>query len=66
MQLHKMVSKAIHKYNPNAVLIEENSDTYLKKYNIKNIPGLIIDDKLVSQGKVLSEREIGKLIAISD
>ena len=32
------------------------------KYNITNTPALIINDKLISQGKVLNEREIKKFI----
>lgn len=41
---------------------ELNDDYYLKKYNIKNIPAIIIDGKKVSEGKVLTTREICKLL----
>ena len=41
---------------------ELNDEYYLKKYNIKNIPAIIIDGKKVSEGKVLSTREICKLL----
>ena len=41
---------------------ELNDDYYLKKYNIKNIPAIVIDGKKVSEGKVLSTREICKLL----
>ena len=34
------------------------------KYNITNTPALIINDKLISQGKVLNEREIKKFIEV--
>jgi len=33
------------------------------KYNVKNFPGLVINDILVSQGKVLTERELKKVLA---
>lgn len=41
---------------------EINDEYYLKKYNIKNIPAIVIDGKKVSEGKVLSTREICKLL----
>ena len=37
---------------------------YLNKYNIKNIPGLIINERLVSEGKVLNDREILRMIKV--
>lgn len=41
---------------------ELNDEYYLKKYNIKNIPAIVIEGKKVSEGKVLSTREICKLL----
>lgn len=41
---------------------ELNDEYYLKKYNIKNMPAIVIDGKKVSEGKVLSTREICKLL----
>ncbi len=38
--------------------IEKVDSTYKKKYNINIIPALIIEDKVVSTGNVLSDREI--------
>ena len=32
-----------------------DGEEYLNKYNIKNIPGLIINEKKVSEGKVLND-----------
>ena len=37
---------------------------YLNKYDIKNIPGLIINEKKVSEGKVLNDREILRMIKV--
>ena len=62
MQLFKMANRAIEKYNPEAILEKNDTPNAIKKYNIKNIPGLVIDGNVVSQGKVLTEREIGRLI----
>ena len=41
-----------------------DGDEYLNKYNIKNIPGLIINDKKVCEGKVLNDREILRMIKV--
>ncbi len=32
------------------------------KYGIKNTPGLIIDDKMISQGVLLNKNQVSKLI----
>ena len=62
MQLFKMATRAIEN-SKNEVNIQKLDDkTSVNKYGVKNIPGLIIDDKLVCQGKVLSDKEISKLI----
>ena len=36
----------------------------LDKYNVSNTPAFIINDKVISQGKVLTEKEIKKYIQI--
>ena len=38
--------------------IEKIDSTYKKKYNINVIPTLMIEDKVVSTGNVLTDREI--------
>ena len=38
--------------------IEKIDSTYKKKYNINVIPALMIEDKVVSIGNVLTDREI--------
>lgn len=43
-------------------LLENDDD--MKKYNISNTPALIIKDKIISQGKVLSDREIKHYIKL--
>ena len=46
----------------NIDFIELNDDKYKLKYHIKNTPALVIDEKVFSEGKVLTEREIKKLL----
>ena len=61
IKLKKNISK-INEFEINLELLE--GDEYLDKYNIKNIPGLIINDKKVSEGKVLNGREILRMIKV--
>ena len=62
MQLYKMATRAVEN-SRNEVNIQKLDDkTSINKYGVKNIPGLVINEKLISQGKVLTDREIGKMI----
>ena len=61
IKLKKNISK-INEYNINLELLE--GDEYLNKYNIKNAPGLIINEKVVSEGKVLNDKEIIRMIKV--
>ena len=61
IKLKKNISK-ISEIEINLELLE--GDEYLNKYNIKNVPGLIINDKKVSEGKVLNDREILRMIKV--
>ena len=62
IKLKKNISKISNEYNIELELLE--GDEYLRLYNIKNIPGLIINDKLVSEGKVLNDKEILRMIKV--
>ena len=61
MKLRKNISR-INECEINLELLE--GDEFLNKYNIKNIPGLIINEKKVSEGKVLNDREILRMIKV--
>ena len=58
LKLIKNIKKATDN-KINIQLLEKDN-----KYNITNTPALIINDKLISQGKVLNEREIKKFIEV--
>lgn len=45
-------------------LLDTESDK--KRYNISNIPALVINEKVISQGKVLTDREIKHYIELFD
>ena len=61
IKLKKNISK-INELEIDLELLE--GDEYLNKYNIKNVPGLIINEKKVSEGKVLNDREILRMIKV--
>ena len=58
LKLIKNIKKATDN-KINIQLLEKDN-----KYNITDTPALIINDKLISQGKVLNEREIKKFIEV--
>lgn len=59
IKLRKMVNRASEEIESEVILKEIDND---KKYGITNFPALIINNKIVSEGKVLSVREIKKLL----
>lgn len=61
MKLKKNISK-INDYDIKLELLDD--DKYINKYNVKNIPGLIINEKKVCEGKVLNDREILRMIKV--
>jgi protein-disulfide isomerase len=58
IKLIKNIKKATDK-SINIELVEKDN-----KYNITNTPALVINDKVISQGKILNEREIKKFIEV--
>lgn len=57
MKILKNLSKVERELNME-FNIEKIDSTYKKKYNINVIPALMIEDKVVSTGNVLTDREI--------
>ena len=62
IKLKKSISKLYNECDIDLELLE--GDDYLNKYNIRNIPGLVINEKVVSEGKVLNDREILRIIKV--
>lgn len=58
IKLSKMVYRAVSELGGKYRIDNIESD---KKYGITNYPGLIVDGKVVSQGKVLTVRELKKI-----
>lgn len=62
IKLKKMLERAISETKKTVNVKELNDITSKNKFNISNVPGFVIDNKLVSQGKVLTVREIKKIL----
>lgn len=62
MKLSKMVNRAIEEIDIENIKVEEIDIKKNTKYGISNAPGLVINGKKISEGKVLSVREIKKLL----
>lgn len=62
MKLKKELLKAVNNIDEDVKIELRDDPEDLKKYNVKNIPGLVINGKKYAEGKVLSEREIIKYI----
>lgn len=61
-RLKKIIERVSHQTKTPVIINEFNNKSDQKRYNISMIPALIIDNKIISQGKILSDREIKKLI----
>lgn len=64
MKLLKNIEKGTsnEKGNIEVTLLED--ENYLSKYGISNTPALVINDKVISQGKILTEKEIKHYLKI--
>lgn len=62
IKLKKNLLKALNETVIDASVELKDDGISQKKYNINNIPALIINGKTCSQGKVLAPREITKFI----
>lgn len=62
MRLKKIIKRVREQLNVPVSICELNTNSDKKKYNIKITPAIVVDDKIISQGKILSDREIKKLI----
>ena len=61
-RLKKIIERVSLQTKTQVIINELNNKSDQKKYNINMIPALIVDNKIISQGKILSDREIKKLI----
>lgn len=62
IKMKKVIERAIENGDLDINLILLDDETSKNKYNVKNFPGIVVEDKLISQGKVLTERELKKVL----
>jgi small redox-active disulfide protein 2 len=60
--LEKSVKEAVNELNLDATIEEIKDMKQILEYPILTTPGLVIDEKVVSFGKVLSKNEVVKLL----
>ena len=64
IKLLKNLNKAIDSLKMHVTPTIEEDERSINNYNITNTPALIINDKVISQGKVLTEKEIVKFLKV--
>lgn len=64
MKLVKNVGRALEEIKGKISVLLLDEQKYLDKYGISNVPALVINDKVISQGKVLDEKQIKNFIRI--
>ncbi len=62
MKLLKNIKKVLEPQKNTCDIQILEDDKYKQIYHVVNTPALIIDGKVISQGKILTEREIKRFI----
>lgn len=62
-QLYNTAKKVASELKGNIQIQKLGDISLMEEYGIKEKPGLVINNRLVSQGKVLDEREFSNLLA---
>lgn len=61
---YEMVNKVVNENNINATVTKVEDIMEIMKYNVMNMPAIVIDGKVVLSGKTPSEKEIKNLLGI--
>lgn len=61
-RLKKIIKKVSDTNHIEVTINELNNNQDKKRYCVNMIPAIVIDNKIISQGKILSDKEIKKLI----
>lgn len=62
IKLKKELKKAARSKKTTIEIQECNDEKSKAKYHVQNIPALVVDNEVKSEGRVLSERELCKLL----
>ena len=61
---YEMVNKVVKENNINAKVTKVEDIIEIMKYNVMNMPAIVIDGKVVLSGKTPGEKEIKNLLGI--
>ena len=61
---YEMVNKVVNENNINATVTKVEDIMEIMKYNVMNMPAIVIDGKVVLSGKTPGEKEIKSLLGI--
>lgn len=61
---YEMVNKVVKENNINATVTKVEDIMEIMKYNVMNMPAIVIDGKVVLSGKTPGEKEIKNLLGI--
>lgn len=61
---YETVNKVVKENNINATVTKVEDIMEIMKYNVMNMPAIVIDGKVVLSGKTPSEKEIKNLLGI--
>ena len=61
---YEMVNKVVKENNINATVTKVEDIMEIMKYNVMNMPAIVIDGKVVISGKTPGEKEIKNLLGI--
>ena len=61
---YEMVNRVVKENNINATVTKVEDIMEIMKYNVMNMPAIVIDDKIVLSGKTPGEKEIKNLLGI--
>lgn len=62
-KLYNKVIKIAEESNPYIQVLKANAEYSVNKYKITEKPGLVINNKLISEGIILSNKEIKEIIS---
>lgn len=60
--LFNNVKSVVEKHSLNAEVIKLEDFNEIMKYNVMSTPALVVDEKVVSKGRVLNEKNIEKIL----
>lgn len=60
--LHETVKQAVAELGIDATVVKEEDLMRIMSYNIMSLPGLVLDEKVISSGRRLSLSEVKSLL----